>query len=233
MSSKRPKRQGRRSRNKRDRQQQPRSYVLLAAAVILAMVGVGVIVLLDRGASDSQADASDLGSEKSLGAEDAPVVVVEYSDFQCPYCQQFATGPGEQLREEYVEQGQVRFVYRHFAFIGNESLWAAEASECANEQGRFWDYHDKLFEEQAGENQGAFSQDNLRAFAAKLGLDTEQFDQCLASGRYQDAVQEDIDDARRRRINSTPSILVNGEYVPNGASYPVLQAAVEAALGQQ
>ena len=231
MSSKRRKNRSRRS-SQQGRPPRSRTYALLAAAVILAIVGVGAIILLDRGAGDSQADAGNPSSEKSLGAEDAPVVVVEYSDFQCPYCQQFATGPGQQLREEYVEQGQVRFVYRHFAFIGNESLWAAEASECANEQGRFWDYHDKLFAEQAGENQGAFSKDNLRAFAADLGLDTEQFDQCFASGRYQDQVQEDIQDAQRRRLNSTPSILVDGQYLPNGASYPVLQAAVEAALAQ-
>ena len=231
MSSKRRKNRSRRS-SQQGRPPRSRTYALLAAAVILAIVGVGAIILLDRGAGDSQADAGNPSSEKSLGAEDAPVVVVEYSDFQCPYCQQFATGPGQQLREEYVEQGQVRFVYRHFAFIGNESLWAAEASECANEQGRFWDYHDKLFAEQAGENQGAFSKDNLRAFAADLGLDTEQFDQCFASGRYQDQVQEDIQDAQRRRLNSTPSILVDGQYLPNGASYPVLQAAVESALAQ-
>jgi protein-disulfide isomerase len=233
MSSKRRKSRSRSSSSSpRDRQQRSRSYILLAAVIILAIVGVGVIILLDQGAGNAPARAGDLGSEKSLGADDAPVVVVEYSDFQCPYCQQFATGPGQQLREEYVEQGQVRFVYRHFAFIGDESLWAAEASECANEQGRFWDYHDKLFDEQAGENQGAFSKDNLRAFAAELGLDTEQFDQCFASGRYQVQVQEDIQDAQRRRINSTPSILVDGQYIPNGASYPVLQAVVEAALDQ-
>jgi protein-disulfide isomerase len=232
MASKRRKSTGRRSRSAQKGAQRSKTYMLLAAAVIVAIVAVGVIVLLDQGASNSQAEDGNLASEKSLGAEDAPVVVVEYSDFQCPYCQQFATGPGQQLRDEYVAQGQVRFVYRHFAFIGNESLWAAEASECANEQGRFWDYHDKLFAEQSGENRGAFSKDNLRAFAADLGLDTEQFDQCFASGRYEGQVQADIQDAQRRQINSTPSILVNGQYITNGASYPVLQAAVEAALAQ-
>ena len=232
MSSKRRKSRSRSSSRQARRSQRSRTYALLAAAVVLALVAVAVIALLDQGAEPSQADDGRVASEKSLGAEDAPVVVVEYSDFQCPYCQQFATGPGQQLRDEYVEQGQVRFVYRHFAFIGPESLWAAEASECANEQGRFWDYHDKLFEEQAGENQGAFSKDNLRAFAADLGLDTEEFDQCFASGRYEDQVQADIQDAQLRRLNSTPSILVDGQYIPNGASYPVLQAAVEAALAQ-
>ena len=73
---------------------------------------------------------------------------------------------------------QVRFVFRHLAFIGPESRWAAEATECANEQDRFWDYYDKLFEEQGGENVGDFSQDRLKQFAADLDLDTETFNQC-------------------------------------------------------
>lgn len=220
---------------KRTRNQQSsksRTYLLLAGAIAVAVLAVAVIVLLDQGASPSAADTSGTASEKSLGAADAPVVVVEYGDFQCPYCQIFAEGAGQQLREEYVDTGQVRLVYRHLAFIGDESTWAAEASECANEQGRFWEYHDKLYEEQAGENEGAFKEDNLKRFAAELGLDTEQFNQCFDSRLYRDQVQADINDARQRRINATPSLLVDGQYIQNGTNYQVLQAAIEAALAQ-
>jgi protein-disulfide isomerase len=187
-------------------------------------------VVLDQSAGSSQAQADTAALEKSYGAEDAPVVVVEYADFQCPYCKQFATGAGQQLKEDYADQGQVRFVFRHFAFIGDESIWAAEASECANEQARFWDYHDKLFEEQAGENQGAFSRDNLKRFAAELGLDSAQFSECLDSGKYESQVRDEFGEAQRRGINSTPSILVKGQLIQNGSNYQVLQAAVEAAL---
>jgi protein-disulfide isomerase len=220
---------------KRTRNQQSsksRTYLLLAGAIAVAVLAVAVIVLLDQGASPSAADTSGTASEKSLGAADAPVVVVEYGDFQCPYCQIFAEGAGQQLREEYVDTGQVRLVYRHLAFIGDESTWAAEASECANEQGRFWEYHDKLYEEQAGENEGAFKEDNLKRFAAELGLDTEQFNQCFDARVYRDQVQADINDARQRRINATPSLLVDGQYIQNGTNYQVLQAAIEAALAQ-
>ena len=220
---------------KRTRSQQSsksRTYLLLAAAIALAVIAVAVIVLLDQGASPSAADTSGTASEKSLGAADAPVVVVEYGDFQCPYCQIFAEGAGQQLRDEYVDTGKVRLIYRHLAFIGDESTWAAEASECANEQGRFWEYHDKLYEEQAGENEGAFKEDNLKRFAAELGLDTEQFNQCFDSRVYRDQVQADINDARQRRINATPSLLVDGQYIQNGTNYQVLQAAIEAALAQ-
>ena len=144
-----------------------------------------------------------------------------------------ATGAARQLKEDYVDQGQVRFVFRHLAFLGDESTWAAEASECANEQGRFWDYHDKLFDEQSGENQGAYSKDNLKRFAADLGLDTGQFNECLDSGKYRSVVQDEIGEAQQRRISSTPSVLVNGQLVQNWNNYQALQAAIEAALGSQ
>ena len=129
-----------------------------------------------------------------------------------------------------MDNGQVRFVFRHLAFLGNESTWAAEATECANEQGRFWDYYDKLFEEQGAENSGAFSQDNLKRFAAELQLDTDQFNQCLDSGEYQGKVRQEGAEAQRLGITSTPSLLVNGVLVQNGSSYPTLQAAIEAEL---
>jgi protein-disulfide isomerase len=226
----------RRNVKRRSRRQSARkrsglsTYALISGVVVVAMVAVALIVILDQGANSSQAASDAVALEKSYGADDAPVVVVEYADFQCPYCQQFALGAGQQLKEDYADKGQVRFVFRHFAFIGDESTWAAEASECANEQDRFWDYHDKLFEEQAGENQGAFSQDNLERFAAELGLDSEQFDECLDSGKYESQVRDEFREAQQRRINSTPSILVDGQLIQNGMNYEVLQAAVEAAL---
>jgi protein-disulfide isomerase len=238
MSSRKRKAKSQKTRSRSRSQRRQKSsglptYVLIIGVVVVALAVVAAIVLLDRGSGGSQAQPTEESLDKSLGAEDAPVVVVEYADFQCPYCEQFASATGRQLKEDYVEQGQVRFVFRHLAFIGDESTWAAEASECANEQGRFWDYHDKLFEEQAGENQGAFGKDNLKRFAAELGLDTEQFDQCFDSGEYRSKVREEVKEAQRRRISSTPSVLVNGQLIQNGSSYQVLQAAVEAALRRQ
>jgi protein-disulfide isomerase len=229
----------RRSRKRRSRNQSAGkktglpTYAIIAGIVVVALVAVAALALLDQGAGSSQADSDTVSMEKSYGAEDAPVVVVEYADFQCPYCRQFAEGPGQQLKADYADQGQVRFVYRHFAFIGEESIWAAEAAECANEQDRFWEYHDKLFDEQSAENQGAFSKDNLKRFAADLGLDTGQFNECLDAGRYRSVVQDEIEEAQRRRISSTPSVLVNGQLVQNWNNYQALQAAIEAALGSQ
>jgi protein-disulfide isomerase len=230
MPSKRRKAKRRSRKQVAQKRSQRQTLLLIGAVAILAVAIVAVLVILDQGAGRSDTGSEPVSLDKSYGADDAPVVVVEYSDFQCPYCKRFAEGAGRQLREEYADQGQVRFVYRHLAFIGNESTWAAEASECANEQGRFWEYHDKIFEEQAGENQGAFSKENLKRFASELGLDTDQFNECFDSGRYRSQVRDESNEAQRRRINSTPSLLVNGQLIQNGASYQVLQAAVEAAL---
>ena len=127
----------------------------------------------------------------------------------------------------------MRFAFRHFAFIGDESRWAAEATECASEQGRFWDYYDKIFEEQAGENVGTFGQENLKRFATELGLDTEQFNQCLDSGEYRAKVQQETTEGQQSGVRGTPSLFVNGRLIEGGADYQVLRAAIEAALNRQ
>ena len=234
MSSKKRARKRESSKGRRNqRRRELKTYGLIAGTIVLAVAVLAVIVLLDQGSVRSQAADGQVSLEKSDGAQDAPVVVVEYGDFQCPYCRQFALGAVHQLKEDYVAGGQVRFVFRHLAFIGNESTWAAEASECANEQDRFWEYHDKLFAEQGEENKGTFSKDNLKRFAAELELDTEQFNQCLDSREYRSQVQDDVNEARRRGIRSTPSILVNGQLIRDGSSYQVLQAAIEAELQNQ
>jgi protein-disulfide isomerase len=208
-----------------------KQFSLIIGVVALTVVIVSVFAILGQGSSGAAPqNPAEVSSDKSAGPTDAPVVVVEYADFQCPYCKQFATGPELELRQEYVDIGKARFVFRHLAFIGPESLWAANAAECANEQNRFWDYHDKLFQEQDGENEGTFSRDNLKRFAAELGLNTQQFNQCVDSDKYQAKVQQDIDEAQRLGVRSTPTLFVNGQLIRNGSDYQVLQTAVETAL---
>lgn len=170
--------------------------------------------------------------DKSIGDENAPVVVVEYGDFQCPACQYFFQTSVKQLKDEYVQTGKVRFVFRQFAFLGDESQWAAEASECANEQGRFWDYYDKLYQEQNGENVGIFSKDNLKRFAVEIKLDTAGFNQCLDSGRHTEKVKQETLEGQNAGVRGTPSVFINGQYIEGGIQYQVLQPAVEAALGK-
>ena len=119
-----------------------------------------------------------------------------------------------QLEDTFIKTGKLRFVYRYIAFLGDESQWAAEAAECAAEQAKFWEYHDKIFASQKGENQGAFSKDNLKKFAADLKLDTAKFNQCLDSGKYADKIKKSNDDAGAFGVTSTPTVFINGIYIP-------------------
>jgi protein-disulfide isomerase len=210
-----------------------RTYGLVVGVVVVVVAVVAGFVLLDQAGRRSQTQPGAASPETSMGATDAPIVVVEYADFQCPYCKQFALGPEQQLIKDYVDTGKVRFVFQNLAFIGNESIWAAEAAECAAAQGHFWEYHGLLFEKQGGENTGVFSQANLKQYAADLGLNTSQFNQCLNSGKYLSLVNQQGAEAQRLGIRSTPSILANGKLITNGTDYAVLKATIEAALKGQ
>ena len=143
------------------------------------------------------------------------------------HCRNFALGIGRQIIDDYVSAGDVRFVYRHFAFLGEESVWAAEATECADEQGSFWEYHDTLFENWTGTD-GNFSFSNLVNFAAGMGLDTNQFSDCLTERRYLDRVRADSEYGASIGVESTPSVFVNGERV--SGEYENFRQAIEDAL---
>ena len=112
-----------------------------------------------------------------------------------------------------MSTGQVRVEVRVVAILGEESELAAQAAECANDQGRFWDYHDVVYANQEGENRGAFLSENLKRFAEALALDGTAFDSCLDSGKYASKVTDDTDEARQQGVNATPTILVNGRDV--------------------
>lgn len=131
-----------------------------------------------------------------------------------------------------MAKGKVRFVYRHLAFLGPESVRAAEASECAAEQGRFWEYHDTLFEHWAGENQGAFSDANLVRFAQALGLDVPSFRECLRSERYAGRVAQDLQEARRLGVRATPTVIVDGLRLQGLKDYDTYRRAIEEALAR-
>jgi protein-disulfide isomerase len=124
----------------------------------------------------------------------------------------------------------VRFGYWHFAFLGQESFYAAEASECAGDQDAFWEYHDLLFESQAGENQGAFEKDKLKQFAADLKLDTEVFNECLDSGKYTQLVQDLTSTAQSIGVRSTPAFVINGQAVVGAQPFATFEQAIEQAL---
>jgi protein-disulfide isomerase len=140
------------------------------------------------------------------------------------------------IEEEFVSTGQVRVQSRVIATQGQESVLAAQASECANDQGRFWEFHDTLYANQRGRDQGAFSSENLKRFAEALELDTVAFDSCLDSGKYASKVREDTEAARQQGVNAVPRVFVNGRMVVDSQNRPSwhledVEAAIQEALG--
>jgi protein-disulfide isomerase len=167
----------------------------------------------------------------SIGFPDAPVLVEAFEDFQCPSCLDFTVNIEPLLLQNFVEPGIARLVYRNYPFIGPESFNAANAALCANEQGRFWDYHDILFANQLGENRGAFGERRLIAMAESLGLEVVQFEACLDAETYDDLVQADFAEGRERTVVGTPSIFVNGQILPD-YEYTTIAEAILTASGR-
>jgi protein-disulfide isomerase len=159
------------------------------------------------------------------GPADAPVTIVEFSDFQCPYCARFVTQTLPQIKQAY--EGKVRFVFRDFPLsqIHENAEKAAEAAGCASDQGKFWEYHDKLFS-----SQSALDVASLKSYASQLGLDTATFDQCLDSSKYAQEIQKDVQDGDSYGVTGTPAFFVNGLLVVGAQPFASFQAAIDAAL---
>ena len=161
-----------------------------------------------------------------MGEPTAAVTVDEWADLQCPACRAFALGTEPQLRTAYIATGKVRIVFHHFAFIGQESLWAGEALECAGEPNRFWDLHDRLYAVQGGENTGTFSKANLEKIASDLGLGPG-FNSCLETDRYLQRVKDDTNAGQAKGVTATPTFFVNGRKLEGVLSFDQLRAILD------
>lgn len=174
---------------------------------------------------------------RAMGDSNAPVLIDVYSDFQCPACKTFAEQIEQQVVDTYVTTGQAYYVYRHFPFIDdraprNESDQAANASMCASDENRFWDYHDILFANWNGENEGAFNDNRLVAFAESLGLDMPAFNNCFDANLHKEEIDTDYSTGRTIGVTGTPSVFVNGQQLTPGfiPSFEEISQAVEAEL---
>ena len=157
------------------------------------------------------------------------VTLEEFGDFQCSHCAQFAVGIGKQIKADFVDTGKIRFVFSHFPFIGTESFRAAEATECAADQNRFWEYHDIVFENWQGVNEGHFSDDNLKRFASDLQLDRGAFDTCFDSRKYRGKVEADLRRGEQLGVQGTPALFLNGKTL-NPSSNEDLIRLIESAI---
>ena len=153
-----------------------------------------------------------LAEDPVRGPETAPIEIVEFSDFDCPYCQR-ATNTLARILDEYGDQ--IRFVYKDYPLPSHPNAFkAAEAGNCANDQGEFWPFHDRLFE-----SQGSLDVASLKTYASELGLEAEAFAACLDSGRHASRVERDLEIGSGYGVSSTPTIFVNGRAVVGAMPY--------------
>ena len=212
--------------------------------VVIALLIVVIIQLQKRDAVEqptgqpSEQQSLSADDDPFLGPEDAEIVVIEFSDYQCPYCgasegthdalvSQFkARSPDYEAAvpklRELAEQGKIKFVYRDFPLSGHQyAQKAAEASECADEQGKYWEYHDALFE-----NQETLDVASLKTYAADLSLDADTFNECLDSGSMADEVQKDFDDGTKAGVDGTPAFFINDKLLSGALPFSAFEQAI-------
>lgn len=192
----------------RHRAERGRQRWLMFGSVAIAALLAGAYMLW-RPSQEGKVDAARLSDDPALGPKTAPVTIVEYGDFGCSACRAWhRAGILNELRSRYGDQ--IHFVFRDFPVITPQSPKAAEAAQCAYDQGKFWEYHDLLF------SATAIGVNELKTYAAEIGLDVAKFNQCLDSGQHGPTVERDLQDAIERRFRGTPAFLLNDQPVTLG-----------------
>lgn len=208
--------------------------ILLVASIITGGFGFGNKPEVGKTRNLPVQDAAppaevkvEIGDSPVKGADDAPVTMMEFADFQCPFCGRFYSDTLPAFQESYIDTGNVKFVFKHFPLdsIHPQAVPAALASECAKEQGKFWEYHDIIFQ-----NQQLLSGENYERWAVQLGLDKTKFNDCYDSQKYLSRVASDVQQGNSAGVRGTPGFLINGQLVSGAQPFSVFQQIIEAEL---
>jgi protein-disulfide isomerase len=232
----------------RRRREAIRSRITVVVLVTIGALMIVLALIYSNRPASTQTATSDLpvvqvtprtfnvpSQGTSLGDPNAPVKVDAYEDFRCSACLYYSQNFEPQIIQDYVDTGDVYYTYHFFIVIdgqdgSNASYQAANASMCAAEQGRFWDYHDTLYANQITEDAALFTDERLVTMAQNLGLDMSAFNQCFLADSYGSKIQSDLAEARALNLNGTPSIFVNGVQVQMDQVATAIQTALS---GQQ
>jgi protein-disulfide isomerase len=218
-----------------------RLKIFYAALAAIAVIGVGWLLLTRARGGGSQVTTEapppvDAGAFPgyTMGSDSAPITIVEYADFECPACGQYAVLTEPDVRKHLVDSGVVRVVYHDFPLvkIHANSKPAHMAAQCAGEQGKFWQMHDQLYF-----NQGRWAlerrpEGTIRGLANAIGLDMGRYDQCMSSGRYWARLERMAEEAENRGISSTPTFEINGRRIEAFQTYDEMRALVDQALAK-
>ena len=208
---------------------------------VVALVGIAVIAfqMLGDEAGATRPIAVDIDPTElqrtpgiAIGREDAPVTIYEFADFQCPACGQYATFVTPLVKERLVDQGLVRWVHYDFPLEGHQhSFLAARAGRCANEQGKFWEFHDVVYGRQPSWSAASDPTDMFVEFAGQVGADAGQFESCLRSDKYQEEVSRSLALGQSLNVRGTPTLFVNGKQLATPPGYEQLEAIVREEAG--
>ena len=185
-------------------------YFLAIPIIIGIIIGLGLTSNFEK----SSDDLSILNKENliqgstMLGNPNAKITIVEFGDYQCTFCYKFHDETMKKINQEYIKTANVNFIYKDFPLNGEQSILASEASYCAQKQNKFWEYHDTLYNNWGGENTGWITENVLQGFARDVGLNLDEFSQCLENSEYRQKVLENEQFAREIGINATPSFLI-------------------------
>ncbi|TBR09666.1 MAG: disulfide bond formation protein DsbA [Candidatus Nitrosotenuis sp.] len=189
-------------------------YYFLAIPAIIGIIG-GIFAVTYFGNSDNLQKDETFTLQQLIengspyeGNPSAPITIVEWGDYQCTYCHLFHDSSLEVIKDEYLKSGKANLVFRDFPLNGPASVLAAEASHCAKDQGKFWEYHNEVYRNWNGENTGWVSKDSLSKFAQNVGLDVDQLKSCLDSSKYKQQVLDTYDLGQKIKIDATPSFLI-------------------------
>jgi len=189
----------------------------IAAVVIIAIIASASVsqtgneaLNLDMGQTHGTVSTA-MGSP-ILGSDSAPITIIEFGDYQCEQCYKWYHNTKDSIVQNYIETGKANLIFIDLAILGRDSPKAAAATYCAEEQGKYWDYHDLLYNFQEGVDSGWANSERLKAFAFDLKLDTELFDSCIDSGKFAKRVQFNTNEAKKQGATGTPTfIIVNSE----------------------
>jgi protein-disulfide isomerase len=211
-----------RSASQKRRQQEKRKNLITLSVIGLVVVAIAVFALTRPHAEPLS--AARMAADPAYGSESAKVTIIEYSDYGCPSCQAWHnSGILQKIRDTYGDK--VRFVWKDFPVITAASPRAAEAAQCAFDQGKFWEYHDLLYAKSP-----AIGTNDLKAYASQVGLDTTKFNNCLDSGQNAAKVDQGMNEGYRLGFNGAPSFVVNGQKLIGPPSFETLQSIIDPVL---
>jgi protein-disulfide isomerase len=175
----------------------------------------------------------DPGHFPIRGNKDAKVTIIEFADFRCPFCEQYFTNTESQIIKDYVDTGKVKLAFRNFAFLGPASVTAADAAECANDQGKFWDYYEYLYKNQPSESDTSmYNTDTLTQAAVSLGINGDTFKTCLDSKADEAKTNKDLADGQKAGVSGTPSFFVNGISLVGAEPYSAFKTIIDQELAK-